>query len=159
MTAITVRDATPADREFILALVPRLRAFGPSSLRPIDALDGAERQILDRVLATRPPDTTLVVAEHGTLGRVGVAYAETATDYFTREPHGHLGILIVAETGEGKGVGQALLAAFEEWSRKQGHRFVTLNVFAGNARAREVYERAGYWADTLRYAKQLEPRG
>jgi len=52
-------------------------------------------------------------------------------------------------------VGRALLAAVEAWSVARGHRFVTLNVFADNARARAVYERAGYAPDTLRYLKTL----
>ena len=85
----------------------------------------------------------------------GVAYAETATDYFTGERHGHLAILIVAEGGEGRGVGRALLAAVEAWAAARGYRYVTLNVFAANARARSVYERAGYVPDTVRYAKEL----
>jgi RimJ/RimL family protein N-acetyltransferase len=32
---------------------------------------------------------------------------------------------------------------------------LTLNVFAGNARARGVYERLGYAPETLRYVKAL----
>ena len=31
--------------------------------------------------------------------------------YFTHETHGHLSIIAVAESGEGKGVGQALIDA------------------------------------------------
>ena len=103
----------------------------------------------------RSSDETLLVAELDDVGAVGVAYAHVATDYFTGEPHGHLGILAVAEEGEGKGVGRALLTAVETWSAECGHRFLTLNVFAGNARARALYERAGYAPDTLRYVKTL----
>jgi RimJ/RimL family protein N-acetyltransferase len=32
---------------------------------------------------------------------------------------------------------------------------LTLNVFVANARARAVYERAGFTPDTMRYAKPL----
>jgi RimJ/RimL family protein N-acetyltransferase len=52
-----------------------------------------------------------------------------------------------------------LLDATEAWAAAQGYRFITLNVFAANARARAVYERAGYAADTIRYAKELSRRG
>lgn len=151
----TVRAATAADRDFMLGVVPRLRAFGPPPLRPDDALDRAERETLERALAEPAPDAVLLVAELTGTGPAGVAYAHAATDYFTGERHGHLSILAVAEAGEGKGAGRALLAAVEAWSHAQGHRFITLNVFAGNERARAVYERAGYGQDTIRYVKEL----
>jgi RimJ/RimL family protein N-acetyltransferase len=32
---------------------------------------------------------------------------------------------------------------------------LTLNVFEGNARARRVYERAGFAVETVRYVKRL----
>lgn len=154
---IRIRDARPSDRAPILALVPRLRAFGAGALRPAADLDRAEAEVLARVVTTLPDGATLLVAERRTPETevVGVAYAETATDYFTREQHGHLAILSVAESVERQGVGRALLDAVEAWARARGHRFITLNVFAGNDRARHVYERAGYAPDTIRYAKEL----
>lgn len=151
---VHVRAATAADREFMKAVVPRLRAFGPPPLRPDDELDRAERETLERALDDPQPDETLLVGELD--GEpAGVAYALAETDYFTREKHGHLSVIAVAEAGEGKGVGRALLSAVEAWSAAQGHRFITLNVFAGNRRARGVYERAGYGQDTIRYVKEL----
>ena len=156
MTA-RVRAAAAADHDAIVALVPRLRAFGAVPLRPQDALDRVERETLERALAAPAPDAALLVAELDAPGVVGVAYAHAATDYFTGERHAHLGILAVAEAAEGRGVGRALLDAVDAWARAQGHRFVTLNVFATNARARAVYERAGYAPDTLRYYKELAP--
>jgi GNAT superfamily N-acetyltransferase len=153
-----VRTATAADRDFILGLVPRLRAFGEPPLRPAAALDEAERAALARALAELAPGATLLGAELDD-APAGVAYAETATDYFTGERHGHLSILIVAGAGEGRGVGRALLAAVAGWAAAQGYRFVTLNVFAANERARRVYERAGYAPDTVRYAKELTGPG
>lgn len=152
---VRVRPAAAADQAFLAGVVPRLRAFGPPPLRPADALDRAERETLERALAEPQADAVLLVAELGDAGPAGVAYAHTATDFFTGEPHGHLSILAVAESGEGQGIGRALLAAVEAWSAARGHRFITLNVFAGNDRARAVYERAGYAQDTIRYFKQL----
>lgn len=143
-----------ADRGFLAGVVPRLRAFGPPPLRPADALDQAERETLDRALTAPDADAILLVAElEGS--PAGVAYAHGATDYFTHERHGHLSILAVAAEGEGQGVGRALLAAVERWAEAQEYRFITLNVFSGNRRARAVYERAGYGEDTVRYVKVL----
>jgi GNAT superfamily N-acetyltransferase len=152
---VTVRAATRADHDFVVALAPRLRAFGDPPLRPPDAIDDAERQALVRALTALATDAALLVAEVEGQGPAGVAYAESATDYFTGDRHGHLAILIVSEAAEGRGVGQALLAAVERWAAARGYRLLTLNVFAGNARARTVYERAGFLPDTVRYAKAL----
>lgn len=86
---------------------------------------------------------------------LGFAFLETGLDYFDRRAHGHIGILAVAEGSEGLGVGTALIGAAEGWARKRGLESITLNVFEGNARARRLYERLGYRAETLRYRKGL----
>jgi GNAT superfamily N-acetyltransferase len=151
---VRVRTAVQQEHDFLMSVVPRLRAFGPPPLRPPDALDEAEREALARALAAPNDDGVVLVAELAGVP-TGVAYAHGATDYFTGERHGHLSIIAVAEEGEGRGVGRALLQAVEEWSTASGHRFITLNVFAGNTRARAVYERAGYGQDTIRYVKAL----
>lgn len=155
---IHLRPATPGDREAIAALVPRLRAFGAVPLRPAEALDNAERETLERALSAPADEAVLIVAELPSVGLVGVAYAHADTDYFTRERHGHLAILAVAELAEGQGVGRALIAAVESWAHGRGYRFITLNVFAANARARAVYEQVGFAVDTLRYYKEIPPR-
>jgi GNAT superfamily N-acetyltransferase len=159
VTDVHVRPAVAADRHFILSIVPRLRAFGEPPLRPADALDGAERRALERALEAPRVDAILLVAELDGVGSAGVAYAETAVDYFTGERHGHLAIIAVAEEGEGRGVGRAMLQTVEQWAVQRDYRFLTLNVFAENARARHVYERAGFAPDTIRYYKELPNDG
>lgn len=154
---ILIRPATEADRDFVLGLVPRLRAFGPSPLRPVEALDSAERRILERAFDAMPEGSILLIGEHAQEGPLGMAYAETGTDYFTREAHAHLAILAVDESAEGRGIAPALLAAVERWGTERGYRFVTLNVFARNARARAAYEKARYAPDIVRYVKALQP--
>ncbi|MCC6988149.1 MAG: GNAT family N-acetyltransferase [Acidobacteria bacterium] len=47
------------------------------------------------------------------------------------------------------------MAAIEAWSAGRGDRFITLNVFATNTRARGVYARLGYLPETLHYRKDL----
>jgi len=152
---IRIRDARPEDRDAIVAIVPRLRAFGEVPLYTPEQLDGGERETLERALDALPEGCTLVVAELDELGVVGVAYGHPESDYFTHETYGHLGIIAVAEVREGKGVGRALLDAIETWSVASGHRFLTLNVFVANARAQAFYERAGYAPDTMRYYKNM----
>lgn len=111
-----------------------------------------------RALDALPEDAALFVAEVGNSSLpVGVAYLETATDYFTHERHGHLSILSVADQAEGLGVGRVLMENVEGWAKTQGHRFITLNVFAENGRAVRFYEKGGYAPDMIRYAKVINP--
>jgi GNAT superfamily N-acetyltransferase len=152
---LILRPATEADRAFALDLVPRLRAFGPSALRSDEDLDGAERRALEAAFDHLSEDAVLLVAEHPEHGPLGFAYAVTQTDYFTQERHGHLAIIAVAEAGEGRGVGKALMAAVEAWAAGRGYRLLSLNVFDGNVRARAVYEKNGFGVDTLRYVKEI----
>jgi hypothetical protein len=82
VTPIRVRTATAADRDFIVGVVPRLRAFGPPPLRPIAALDGAERRALEHALAASSDDAVLFIGEAD--GRpTGVAHAQTAKELRT----------------------------------------------------------------------------
>jgi GNAT superfamily N-acetyltransferase len=155
---LIIRPATEADRDFALGLMPRLRAFGPSTLRSPEEMDGAERRTLGAAFDRLEESAVLLIAEHPIDGPLGVAYAVTQTDYFTQEAHGHLAIIAVAEAGEGRGVGRALMAAIEEWTVGRGYRLLTLNVFEGNTRARDLYERNGFGVDMLRLVKEFREK-
>lgn len=157
-TSTTVRPARATDRDFAIGLVPRLRAFGPPPLRPPADMDAAEERALARAFDDPPAGSAVLVAESGG-ERVGIAYVERATDYFTGEAHGHLSIIILTEAGEGRGAGRALMEAVDAWAARHGYRFVTLNVFSGNERACRFYERCGYAPDMIRYLREIPPAG
>jgi GNAT superfamily N-acetyltransferase len=152
-----IRLATQADRARILDLVPRLRAFGTVALRSAHDLDIGECRTVNRYFDSEsvPDQARLWVAESANATVEGAVYAERAADYFTREPHGHIGILMVSEDAEGTGIARLLVEAVENWCRACGFRFLTLNVFAGNERAQSFYERASFRVDTLRYIKPI----
>ena len=154
---VRIRKARKADLDAVVALIPRLRSFGSQWLRPADSLDRAEAEAIAHAVTSPPEGGVVLIAESPAIvGRVaGFAFAETSVDYFTREKHGHLAIIAVHAEAEGMGVGRKLLQAVEAWSTRRGYRFITLNVFAENERARRVYERAGYSQDTIRYAKEI----
>jgi GNAT superfamily N-acetyltransferase len=152
---LTIRPATEADREFALGLMPRLRAFAPPGLRSTEELDAGELRTMEAAFDRLEEGTVLLIAEHPLDGPLGVAYATTLTDYFTQEAHGHLAILAVAEAGEGRGVGRALMTSIEAWAVGRGYRLLTLNVFEENRRARALYERNGFGVDMLRLIKEL----
>ena len=156
-----IRPAHPTDRARVLELVPRLRAFGTVPLRSAQDLDDGETRTLNRYFETpsAPAAARLWVAESAAGLVEGVVYAERVTDYFTQEPHAHLGILMVSEAAEGTGVARMLVETVEDWARSSGFRFLSLNVFAGNDRARSFYERRSFRVDTLRYVKTLDIAG
>jgi ribosomal protein S18 acetylase RimI-like enzyme len=150
---VRIRPATGSDQAFVHNVTDRLIAFGPPSWRTPEEIVEAERRTLNAFFIDPPRDTALLIAENDT--RLGFIYLETQIDYFTGERHGHVGIIAVDDAAEGKGVGRALLDTAASWARARGFRRLTLNVFAGNERARRVYERAGFQPETLRYVRAV----
>ena len=152
---ISVREGTSADQDFAIETARRFAAFGPPAWRSPHEIVAGEVRTLDDFFAGRTTHATLLIAVGDTGDRLGFAFLETAVDYFSGQPHGHLGMIAVAETAEGGGIGAALMRAAEEWTRSRGFSRLTLNVFEGNARARALYERLDFKVETLRYVKHL----
>lgn len=168
---IAVREGTAADRDFVVDTARRFAAFGPPPWRSAAEIVAGEVRCLDDFFDRRLAGSfeaagdgslgeardrrTLLVAELD--GRpAGFTFLEPAVDYFTGQADGHIGMVAVAETAEGMGVGAALMRAAEDWARRNGYPRIHLNVFAGNDRARRIYERTGYEIETIRYVKKLE---
>ena len=152
---VRVRRARATDCDFVIETAARLSAFGPPPWRdPADVVEGEIRTLRD-FFDCASPSTDLLIAESTSGEPLGFAYLDEARDYFTLEWHGHLGILAVSAAAEGKGAGAALMRAAEAWARSRGYPTLTLNVFAGNRRARDVYEHFGFEQDTIKYLKRL----
>jgi GNAT superfamily N-acetyltransferase len=155
--SVTVRPARPDDRPFVLETAKRLAEFGPPPWRTPEDVVTAESRVLHAFFDGTPgSDIALLVAEGPGGEQLGFAYLETLIDYFDRRPHGHVAELAVTREAEGRGAAGALLAAAEVWSRGQGYRTLTLNVFEKNQHARDVYEKRGFRPETLRYIKSLD---
>ena len=107
-----------------------------------------------REALTTPPAGSAVLLASSRDEPLGFVHLETTPEFFTGEPQGYVANLAVEETGEGKGVGKALMEAAEAWTRAQGMRHLTLYVFAGNARARTFYARLGFEEDSLKLVKK-----
>jgi GNAT superfamily N-acetyltransferase len=152
---VRVRSATGADRHFVLAEVERLADFALPPWRQPPEIYEVERRTLRELFARLDDVDGLLVAEDEAGERLGFALLERHHDFFTGAEHAHLGIVVVARAAEGRGVGRRLMAAAEEWGRERGLPFLTLNVFAVNARARRLYEGLGYAPETVKYRKPL----
>lgn len=156
-TALRVRSARGEDREFVLAAAARLGdGFSPPEWRTASEIAEGERRTLRAFFESNDPTCRLLVAEKSNGALAGFIFLETVTDYFLAEPHGHIGMLVVAAGEENSGVATALMAAAEEWARENAFDRLTLNVFDTNRRARAVYEHRGYRAETLKYVKLIE---
>jgi GNAT superfamily N-acetyltransferase len=151
-----IREATLADRDFVLGEVPRLAAFGPPAWRPPEVIVAGEERVLESFFQGETMGRGLYVAEDTAGQRLGFVFLETESDYFTLEPQVHVGILVVAKAGEGRGVAGALLRESEAWARAREISMLTLNVFVDNTHAREVYEHMGYRPENLHYVKRLD---
>ena len=154
--AVRVRPAVAGDRAFVRDAAERLASFGPPPWRTAAEVVGGEVRTLEAFFEAPPPGAAVLVAESEGEGPLGFAYLERVRDYFTLEHHGHLGMLVVGPRAEGRGIGSLLMRAAEAWARDAGYRLLTLNVFAGNERARSMYERLGYRTETLRCVKLLD---
>lgn len=152
---IRIRPASAGDMDFIISLVPRLVEFGPPAWRDSAQMISIDARVLSDRLLQGPPGTAVFIAEDAGGVPLGFIHLQTGTDYYTQEEHGHIADVVVASAGEGRGIGRLLLAKGEEWARSRGYRWLTLNVFAQNLRAREVYKRLGYGEDMMKYVKEL----
>ncbi len=155
MAPVTIRAATPADHDALIALTARLADFPRPAWRTAREIAVADNGILLSALDAPGADTVVLVAENAAGHRSGFVFASTKTDYFTGERHGHVEVLVVAPQAQGRGVARALMAAAESWARARGDVFITLNVFDANARARGIYARFGYLPETVHYRKAL----
>jgi GNAT superfamily N-acetyltransferase len=155
MATIIIREGTAADRDFVIDTARRFAAFGPPPWRSALEVVAGEVRCLDEFFDGRLKGPALLIAEDAGVP-VGFAFLEPAVDYFSGDTHGHVGMIAVTEAAEGRGAGAALMRAAEDWAKATGYQKLTLNVFEGNRRAREMYERFGYQVETVRYVKILD---
>ncbi len=64
--------------------------------------------------------------------------------------------LAVTADAEGRGVGQFLMDAIEQWGRAKGAVEIMLKTSWYNTRARNFYERAGFQADHVVLVRRLD---
>lgn len=156
-----IRDAVwPDDRAAAEGFIDALQRF-EHDFQPNRRIDDAiGREYFDVLLeAVRKNGGIVRIAEHeGRAVGWAVAWPETDAIYVREEDRRYLYISeLYVEAGlRGQGVGPALIAACEDWARRQGLEFSRIGVIDGNTRAESVYRRAGYAPYALRLAKRLD---
>jgi ribosomal protein S18 acetylase RimI-like enzyme len=151
--ALNIRPATAADEPLIRELASRLGSFPLPAWRTADEIAEADcSAMLHAISQGRAGDEVLIANRGGAI--VGVLHMMVASDFYGR-PHAHISVLSVSKAAEGTGVGRALIAHAEAWTRRRGLSLLTLNVFSTNTRARRLYEHAGFTPETLKYSKTV----
>jgi ribosomal protein S18 acetylase RimI-like enzyme len=154
--APAIRPARQDDEAFLVGLMPRLADFPLPAWRAAQEIADADRHLLQDALHGVLLHSAILVAELSPGGeRAGYVFATTRHDYFTRAAHAHVEILAVTAEAERRGVARALMEAIEQWARRRGYTWVTLNVFDRNARARALYDALGYEPESIHYRKAL----
>ena len=157
--AIHIRPARPDDVAWMTPLAPRMHEFGPPSWRDVSVMDDAVAAQWARELAAPTPGSAMLVAEDSSGAAMGFVWLKAEPDFFTEDLiTGHVVDIVVTRDGEGRGVGRALLTAAERWAEDAGYPWLTLHVFAGNDRARRVYEKLGYEEEWTRMLKRVARR-
>jgi len=155
MSQLTLRPATAADEPALAVLAARLAAFDLPEWRAPHDISGADaRAMLEAVAGGDPDDEVLIAERQGEV--VGCLHVLAVTDFFGLR-HGHVSVIATTEAAEGSGVARTLMQHAERWTVERGLPLLTLNMFAGNARARRFYEKAGFEVEMVKYAKPVTP--
>lgn len=146
---VTVREATPADAGAVVAAVAAVhradQAYGF-----VPALDDLEGRVSDGVteaLAAAPGWAWLAERDGVVLGVCQAEPPERATwisGVVAAAPSAYLGLLHVAPTGRGAGVGRALAAAAHARCAQTGAAVVLLHHAAASPRSAPFWAREGY---------------
>jgi len=140
--AVDIRPARPSDRE---ALWPLLGALAITFQPERVAFDAGFDALLTE------PDTLVLVAQVPEFGVVGYLVAYSQMTLLANGPAVWVGELIVDHHARRAGVGRALMARAEDWSRAQGAAQVAL----ATSRAGDFYRALGYEDAALYFRKRL----
>ena len=150
---IDIRRATSNDETTLTSLAWRLTAFTlPPWRRPEQIADADAREMMVAIRTGSSASEVFIAERDGAV--VGCLHVLEDVDFFGAK-HAHISVVATTADAEGSGAGRALMEHAEAWARQRGHTLLTLNVFAGNQRARRFYERGGYAPEIMKYAKQL----
>ncbi len=150
----TIRDAEASHGDAVLALMPRLADYDVPPSRNPEHLWKDDAKVFSRWLDGKEECLVHVAVDEE--DRVlGFSMVRLRPELLSHEPSAHLEAIALDKRAEGMGIAKALLTHAEKSANAHGAETMTLHVFACNARARGLYERAGYEGELMRYIKPL----
>ena len=152
---IYIRQFQPSDHDFIMSLTTRFSEIDLPAWRSKPDIDHTNQLALQKAMHVPEPDSMIFIAQSEDGRPAGFIHLQTQIDYFNGQDHGYISDLAVDIAFEGQGVARALMNKAEEWALQRGFNLLTLYVFAGNARARQLYEKNGFQPEVIKYAKVI----
>lgn len=159
MPDITVREAGPADRPFLIECMAGLQVVECEMEPNRTAPDTAEVHLLSVLDEIEAHDGAALVAllDGVPAGFLLCSIDEDSGFYVKPEfrRFGYVHDIFVADAARGCGVAEALMEVAEAHCRAKGVNHMRLFMLAGNERARAFYERTGWAPYELSYRKPL----
>lgn len=152
---ITLRPAIESDYEALRAFDHRLIAAAALPGATSADFERFQQGITNAALADQNPKSKLIVAVETGNKILGYIHVKSIHDDVLGKETGYLNIIAVSAEASGKGLGQALMKAAEDWAVAQGYQSLLLDVFASNERARAFYKAAGFVEDSLRLRRRF----
>jgi GNAT superfamily N-acetyltransferase len=143
------RALLPEDKPALLGFIMGMQHF-EKAIEPDRRVDGdvAEEFYADITERVVKKNGRILIAERTDGTAIGWAAAcEAENEVYVEAAErtfGYIAELYVVEDMRGQGVGRALIAACEAWSKERGHKVLTIGVLVRNTRAHAVYRRAGF---------------
>lgn len=146
---------TPALRDDILALLPRLADFELPVKRTPEHLWQGDAHLIEDWFDGKTDGLHLYCAVGPNDTLAGLALMSQRPELMSDTPSMHLEALAVAKRFEGQGVASALLNTCHERARELGAQSMSLHVFNTNTRAQGLYAKHGYEPELRRCIKWL----
>jgi ribosomal protein S18 acetylase RimI-like enzyme len=139
LTIVEADLGRPDHQEAVVALTDAYASDPMGSGRPLP--DAARRSL---IAGLRAQPTVVIFLAYQDGEPVGIATCFRGFSTFAARPLINIHDLAVLPSHRGRGIGRRLLDAVEQRARATGCCKVTLEVQEDNARARRIYEAAGF---------------
>jgi len=141
---IATRDAVTADAPALSLLAEQL------------GYTVSPERAAERVARLAAPDRRVIVATDGA-GRVVGWTTVRVTEHLHSDPHVEISGFVVEKDARGMGVGRALMAEVERWTREQGLSTVRLHANVTRTGAHAFYRALGFVTtkEQLAFRKEL----
>jgi ribosomal protein S18 acetylase RimI-like enzyme len=87
--------------------------------------------------------------------RIGCLWLGSAIDQSSGIRHAHIFLLYVKPEHRRQGIAKALMQVSETWAQQRGDRQISLQVFADNRPAVQLYEALGYHTESYSMLKRF----
>ncbi|WML58817.1 GNAT family N-acetyltransferase [Neobacillus sp. PS2-9] len=155
MDCLHIRKMEETDKEFIIGLSTRFTEFDFMEWRDPQVMKDAQLKMAQEAVHSNDPDSDIFVVEDDRKNLLGFLHMTKNVDYFSGEEQGYISSIAVAKEGEGKGIARKLMEKAEEWTRSKGYKQLTLNVFAQNERAINLYKKFNFENEIVKMVKEL----